>query len=353
MHTCAGCGYFMSYTIKDIAKIAGVSHSTVSRCLNDSPLVSEKTKEKIKKIAKELHFEFNSNARYLSTKKTGTVAVIFPEASNEKFMFSYYLSLMMFDIQAFFEKSSIDCIITTSRNRYTGESNILKVINRKKVDGLIIVHPDVDDDIMKRINSSGIPFIFLHYKPTYKKSEDFNYVTTNHYKGGYLATEFLIKQGLKKIINISIASHINRDLQFEERTDGYKSALKDHGIDEEYIIQGKPNFNFGQEFVKKNVQLIKKSDAIFAQADVIALGLIKALNEQNIRVPDDISVIGYDDLEIGNYVTPALTTIHQPVDEQIFYGCGRMIELMEKKSIEEKMQVIFDPKLIIRDSCIK
>jgi LacI family transcriptional regulator len=342
----------MSCTIKDIARLAGVSHSTVSRCLNDSPLVSEKTKEKIKKIAEELHFEFNSNARYLSTKKTGTVAVIFPEASNEKFMFSYYLSVMMYDIQAFFEKSSIDCLITTSRNRHTGESNIMKIINKKKVDGLIIVHPDISQDILKKIDHTGIPYVFLHYKPVFKNIENYNYVTTDHFKGGYIATGHLLKNGLKKIITVSIDTHITGDIQFEERTEGYRKALKEFGIRDERIIPGKANFQFGFDLVKNNFDSIKGADAIFAQADVIALGLMKALSEKNIRVPDDISIIGYDDLEIGNIVNPGLTTVHQPVDEQVFYGCSRLIELMGNKNVNNRLQVIFEPKLIVRKSCI-
>jgi LacI family transcriptional regulator len=289
----------------------------------------------------------------LSTKKTGTVAVIFPEASNEKFMFSYYLSLMMYDIQAFFEKSSIDCIITTSKNRYTGESNILKIIGKKKVDGLIIVHPDINEDILKKTEHTGIPFIFLHFKPVFEKAESYNYVTTDHFKGGYIATDYLLKLGLKKIITIPIDTPINHDVQFEERTGGYMKALMDNNIKDEFIIPGKANFQFGSEFVRKNIKLIKNSDAIFAQADVIALGLIKALGESGIKVPEDISIIGYDDLEIGNYVNPGLSTVHQPIDEQVFYGCSRMIELMGKKNIENILQVVFEPKLIIRNSCLE
>jgi LacI family transcriptional regulator len=336
----------MSVTIKDIAKIAGVSHSTVSRSLNDSPLISTETKQRIQQIAKELGFEFNANARGLSIRKTGTIGLIYPEAF-EDFNVNLFFSPLHNHIRRTLEREALDLIVGFPKNRFTGESNIQKLINRKKVDGLIIVHSKVDYYDLNYIKSSRIPFVFLHQKPAHIDDE-VDFFCTDHFKGGYLATDHLLKLGCRNIICLSADGE-----EFEMRTEGYKAALNDAAIpfNDSLVLKGDCSFDSGYKAIKQTSGILKKIDGIFAQSDLMALGAIQALQQLNIKVPQDIAVVGYDDIELGTYFSPKLTTVHQPREEIATLACERLIELLSDKAKKRKAKKIVQPTLVIRESC--
>lgn len=339
--------YKMSVTIKDIAKIAGVSHSTVSRSLNDSPLISTETKEKIKKIAWEMGFEFNANARGLITKKTGTIALIYPE-DFEKFNINLFFGSLQSDIRKTLEREGLDVIVAFPKNRFTGESNIQQLINRKKVDGFVIVHSQIDHYDLSYLKDSQIPFVFLHHKPNDNIVDEADFYYTDHFKGGYLAAEHLIQLGYRHIICIT-----NDGEEFVMRLEGYKAALQDYGfeVEEQLIFQGDFTFKSGYDIVKQNHRLIRKSGAIFAQSDLMALGAIEALKQLNIQVPGEVAVVGYDNIELGSYFSPTLTTIHQPREELAALACERLVNLLSCQKRQTNVVKAIPPVLVIRKSC--
>ncbi len=340
-------------TIKDIARIAGVSHSTVSRSLNDSSLISSDTKTQIQQIARELGFEFNASARSLSTSRTGTVGIIYPELF-ETFGNALYLGLLMTHIRHSLEEVSLDNLSTFPVNTCTGESNIQKLIKRKKVDGLIIIHPEIAPEDWQFILEAEIPFVVLHFKPRSHSFEQMNYFFSDHVSGGYQAASHLLSRGCRNILTLTEDS---RELQFKERTDGYRNALKEAGISPrpDYIIGGDCSFEFGYEAVMRNRHLLDTLDAIFAQADIMALGAIEALRVLGISIPGDIKVVGYDDTELGKYFRPRLTTIHQPREAHAKAACARLIELLglrgEKQDLSTPVQMVLTPTLVIRETC--
>lgn len=343
----------MPITIKDIAKIAGVSHSTVSRSLNDSPLVSETTKEKIKEIASNTGFEFNASARSLSTNKSGTIGVIYPEKFGEYGISMYYNSLLT-QLRDSLEKMQMDEIVAFPKNRITNESNIRRLITSRKIDGLIIIHPninDVDEKIIHFINMSKIPCVFIHHFPKLHEVGKMDVIYTDHFNGGYNATEHLIKLGHKRIL--CITSH-GESIEFLERTAGYKESLEDNGIEinNDFIFMGFRDIDSGYKIVKSNLELIKRNQitAIFAQTDLMAIGAIQALKDEGINVPDDISVIGYDDIELATSFRPTLTTIHQPREEMALLGCERLVELINGKKVKRKINIVLQTRLIERES---
>jgi LacI family transcriptional regulator len=343
----------VTITIKDIARIAGVSHSTVSRSLNNSPLVSEITKERIKEIALNTGFQFNASARSLSTNKTGTIGVIYPESFGEFGRSLYYNSLLT-QLRDSLEKMEMDEIVAFPKNRITKESNIRRLITSRKIDGLIIIHPninDVDEKIIHFINMSRIPCVFLHHSPTLQEVGKMDVICTDHFTGGYNATEHFIKLGHKKIL--CITSH-GESKEFIERTAGYKAALNDHGIefDKDLIFCGYRDITSGYNIVKSNLKFINinKITAIFAQTDLMAIGAVQALKEEGIKVPEDISVIGYDDIELALSFKPALTTIHQPREEIALLGCERLVELISGKKVKRKINLVLQTNLVERES---
>lgn len=336
-------------TIRDLAKLAGVSHSTVSRSLNDSPLISEKTKNRIRELAREHHFELNASAQSLSTRKTGTVGIIFPELY-EEYRNLQYLGLLLNSLRYSLEKNALDSIITFPRNNYTGQSNIKRLIKSKKVDGLLMVIPEIEEDDWQFILQSEVPFVLLHFKQKHRYTEHIDFLYTDHFKGAYKATTHLIESGYRRILCLTDK---HRFVEYEDRTAGYKSALTDHGIDidEELIFSGICTFEFGYNVIKENVSLVRSVDAVFAQADLMALGVIEALRQETIRVPDEIAVVGYDDIELGTFFRPTLTTIHQPREKHAVLASERLVERINNPRPDTRMQLIVDPPLIVRESC--
>ncbi|MCX7923303.1 MAG: LacI family transcriptional regulator [Clostridia bacterium] len=339
----------MSVTIKDIARIAGVNHSTVSRSLNDSPLISDETKKRIQEIAKNVGFEFNANARGLISKKTGTVAIIYPE-SFEVFSTHLFYGSFQSRIAQIFEREGLDVIVTFPKNRFTGESNLQKLINKKKIDGVMMITPFIDNNELNFLRNSNIPFIFLHSKPEASLADDVDFIYTDHFKGGYIATEHLIKHGIRKIACISEPGK-----QFELRVDGYRAALSDNGItvNNEWIFYGNGDCSFesGERLTSVNLDVVKEVDALFIQTDLMALGAIEALRKHNIKVPDDMAIIGYDDIELGSYFTPKLTTVHQPREETALLACERLIDVLKSNKKRKAMIKSIQPTLVVRESC--
>ncbi len=335
-------------TIKDIARIAGVSHSTVSRSLNNSPLISGETKDRIKRLARELNFAFNSSAQSLSTSKTGTVGVIFPELFNY-FGNSLYMGMLLHDIRESFDRFSIDSITTFASNKFTGESNIRRLISRRKIDGLLIVHPEIAPKDWEYIERSKIPFVVLHFKPRSYDYSNMNYFFSDHLHGGLIATRKLISSGCRNILCLREDSV---EPQFHERTLGYAKALEEAGMpfQDESVIKGMVSLEFGYRSILELGEGIKSFDGIFAEADLIAIGAIEALKSMGIKVPEDIKVVGYDDTELGEVFHPKLTTIHQPREEHARLACARLVELIEGDD-DLPIQAVVQPRLVVRESC--
>jgi len=339
----------MGITTKDIAKIAGVSQSTVSRCLNDSKLISEETKNRIKEIAAQYGFEFNANARSLSTNKTGTIGVIYPENFND-FSNNLYLSSLHNQLRDSLEKENLDLIVSFANNRYTGQSNIRRMVLRKKVDGLIIVRNDIDNETLMFLNKSKIPFIFMHHFIDDPDLSNIDIIASDHEYGGYLAGRYLAGLGHRNIACIAVKGI---GTEYDERTSGFKAALKDSKLtfDDRFLFYGDSTFKSGYSAVRENIDAIKGITAMFVHNDIMALGAIEALKEYGLKVPDDVSIIGYDDIELCTYFKPYLTTIHQQREEIARLACERLVELLKAKRPKTKKIVRLKPNLVIRDSC--
>ncbi|MGM7724128.1 LacI family DNA-binding transcriptional regulator [Metabacillus sp. Hm71] len=338
----------MAITTKDIAKMANVSQSTVSRCLNDSPMISEKTKRKVLKIAQEHGFQFNAHARSLSANKTSTIGVILPKSLFGQGLEVYFSSWQNEIIESL-ERMQMDVIISFFENRFTKQNNIERFIAAKKVDGLIIMEPSLDDKAIATLEKNEVPFIFCKYLPPFYKTKDVDFVCVDQYKGGYIAGDHLIKLGHRNIMCIS-ANIIGGE--FQQRTDGFKAAFKDHDLeyDGDKLFYGDTTFHSGYRVIKDNIEIIKDVTAIFAQNDLMAQGAILALKELDIKVPNEIAVVGFDDIELCTFYKPYLSTIHQPTKEIATLTCKRLIEKLNSTStMKQKLEI--SPSLVIRESC--
>jgi LacI family transcriptional regulator len=332
-------------TIKDIAKIAGVSHATVSRALNDSNEISLKTKEKIKKIADELGFVYNVNAKRLNQNKTNTIGLVTPKFFGEIKSEIFFASLIGKTIETLKLKD-----YKTYIEIFENENEIITLIKSRQIDALIFVEKEISNNLIKFMNKNNFPFIFLHYLP--EKINNFNlinYVRTDHFYGGYIATKHLIENGYKNILTITANKGIS--IEYTERTEGYLQAIKENNL-KSFIFYNDLNFHSTFDLINENIDYIKNNniDAIFAQTDIMALGVIKALKYFNIKVPKNIGVIGYDNIELGEFFAPTLTTVEQPIDKIIIKGIEILFKNINNKTNNKITNILIKPTLILRDS---
>lgn len=342
----------MKVTIKDIAGIAGVSLSTVSRALNDNPIIKQETRDKINKIAKELKFEFNAGARSLSSRKTGNIGIVY-ETHIGQLGPSLYINQLFIELRHALERIDLDTIVLEGYRPETGASNIDRLLRQQKVDAFIIVHDNISIEDYKSMKSHDIPFVQLQLLPRYIKKEKIDYFFADNTAGGRMATEHLINMGCKKILTV-----LPHDVNYEEyanRTAGYKEALEANNIEynPDYVIPADFSFSVGHKLFNDIPDLIKSVDGIFFQTDIQAFGFLTIAKERGIKIPEDLKIIGFDDSPICEAISPTLSTIHQPKTELAEYACKRIMELLNGESTEELIQNIIAPKVIIRESSQK
>ncbi len=341
----------MSITTKDLALLAGVSQSTVSRSLNDSPLISQSTKDRILKIAGEQGFEFNASARSLITNRSNTIGIIYPNDFMD-YSSNLYFSTFHGQLQKSLEKENMDLIVAFANNRFSDASNIKKLIIGKKVDGLLIACTTLSSDTKLFLKSSRIPYVFLHHYPDDPDFEGVDKVYTDHLRGGYLATEHLLKRGHRKIATITTEEYEGQE--YKLRTEGYRTAhhFYDREIDESLIIrEGGCYFQSGYDGVMNHREIFRKATALFAQNDMVALGAREAFMELSIRIPQDIALVGFDDIELSTYFKPRLTTVHQPLEQMTQLACRHLLDRINSGKSGITKDVKLQPTLVIRESC--
>ncbi|SIQ25472.1 transcriptional regulator, LacI family [Alkalispirochaeta americana] len=336
-------------TIKDIARIARVSVSTVSRSLNDSPLVAESTRRRIKAIAEDRGFEFNSGARGMVTQSVGTIGVILPDEYDEFHMQLYHSGLHN-ALRRALERAGLDLIVGFARNRFDGSDNVTRIVRRKKVDGLIIMGSCLERETEHYLQETRTSYVFSHYPPP-EPRPDVDWVYVDHEKGGMLVGDHFLNRGHRKIVVLGDPA---LGLEFEQRLRGMEKALALAEPSAEIrIIPGEPSIKGGFRLVLAHQAELNRCDALFAMNDLMAIGAMQALTVEGVSVPRDLPVVGYDDIPLAESLHPSLTTVRQPSEEVAFMTCERLIEMIEDKSrgrAHQPRHVALQPQLILRES---
>lgn len=325
-------------TIKDVAKLAGVAVSTASYALNNIKKVSPATVKKVHDAARELNYQKNGLASDLKRTKTNTIALILKDLSGP------YYSELIKGVQEVTMTNGFDLIACSSIG---GEqSTAVKFLKEKRVDGAIILAQNITDDIIVESAREGFPIVVLDRD---MDNEHIIQVEVDNMQGGYQATEHLINMGHNEIAYISgpYDSHDN-DMRFK----GYQNALDAHNI--RYQSRWKFSGDFTREGgYRATKMLIAQGNlptAVFFANDEMALGGLQAFNEYNISVPNDISMIGYDDIQLSEYISPALTTIRQPKYEA---GALAVHLIFQQLSLEKVERYYKLPTELIERKSIK
>lgn len=328
----------MATTIKDIAKKLNISYSTVSKGLNDSSEISESTKKKIRKAAKELNYTPNAIAQGLVTKRTKTIGLIIPDITNP-----FYPEIAM-GIEETASLNGYSVILCNSNWNNQKERDYLDLLIGKKVDGIILA-PIGEENL--ELNEFELPIVMVGKRNGYSTK---SYVVVDDKRGGFLATEHLIKIGRKKIMFIGGKENVQSN---KERLEGYMKALDRYGIpiDEGLIRSGNFKIESGYILMKEALKNGAICDAVFAGNDMLALGAIQAIQERNIKVPDKIAVVGFDDISFAKLPEISLTTVAQPKYEMGILAAKMLLDKIDntKKKIES---IILPPELVVRNTSI-
>lgn len=328
----------MSVTIKDIANIASVSHTTVSRALNDSPLINPETRNRIKSIAKELNYSPNFSAKSLVLDKSYNIGLFF--------------STITKGTSAHFFHDVVKGVNHIIKDKYSlvvkgiDDYQNYNMINKNNFDGIIVMTQSTKDNaFIYRVLEKNIPTVVLN-----REIEEPNLINilSDDKKGAYKAVKHLIDNGHRKI---AIVEGQEGFKSTHERKEGYLEALMDNNVSitKSFIVKGNYDLESGYRAMKELLSLEDVPTAVFCSNDDMAVGAMKALGEKGIRVPEDMSLIGFDDNVFSSYLTPALTTIKRPIEKISQEGALKLIQLIEGKEVS-KETIYLKTELVQRES---
>lgn len=334
----------MAVTIKDVAKLAEVSISTVSRVINDSKPVSPEARRRVLHAIETLAYEPNEIARSLVTKKSNLIGVIVDDIGH------HYVSQIVRGIEEIGRMYKYDIILSSSYGNSETELRFLQLLKTKQVEGIILVSEILNQGVTDYMKNSKLEFMYLN---RYYNVPELPTISLDNKKASKMMMDYLIELGHKKILYLTQEKDIEKTIE-KVKIEAYTEAME--SIGEEAILVQIDNhrvdggYKIGREIVRLKEE--KGITAVFCCQDELAIGLMNYLHDNNINVPEDISVAGYGDLNVASIYRPTLTTVKEP-----YYDLGAIsIRKMLKKLIGEPIdddQIVLPIRLIKRESCKK
>jgi LacI family transcriptional regulator len=330
-------------TLEKIGQLAGVSRATVSRVVNNHPNVRTEVRERVLKVIADTGYQPNLAARSLASNRTGVIGLVIPRMVQALFTDPYYPRLIQGISQA------------SNDNNYTlslflfhtaaEEQNLAsRLVRRGFLDGVIVAASLINDPLLPHLIEAGMPYVLIG-KPL--QHPDAHYVDVDNLMGAFTAVSHLIRQGRRRIATITGRQDMIAGIQ---RQQGYRDAMQAQGlpIDESLIINGE----FEAETAYKAMQTLlpHQPDAVFAASDTMALSAMRAITEAGRRIPQDIAVVGYDDLPSGQTAVPPLTTIRQPIQRIGALAAATLIDIINQPQ-EPTRRIVLPSELVIRQSC--
>jgi LacI family transcriptional regulator/LacI family repressor for deo operon, udp, cdd, tsx, nupC, and nupG len=329
-------------SIGDIARIAGVSHSTVSRALHDNPLISLDVRAHIQRLAREMGYTPNAIAQSLQQRRTDTVGLVVTSIADP-----FYADVVK-GIEEEARRASLSVFLSASHNDPAQEMNVIEIFHRRRVDGIIIASSRIGNRQTERLARVRVPIVLINDDA---QRDEMQSATVDDYAGARLALEHLLGLGHRAIGYIGAGSRARSN---NRRMAGYESALAEAGITPpaEWVAVAPPDDELPeQDMASGRTLLLRLLDAgvtaVFCYNDMIAVGVLTACREQGIAVPRDLSVVGFDDIELAKYMTPPLTTIHQPKVRLGRAAMRMLLDLLDDRAVEDHVLV---PTLVERGS---
>lgn len=336
----------MKVTLKELAKKAGVSTATVSMILNQKDQsISEATRSKVRALAKEYQYVPNTNARSLVTRKTKTIGLIMPDITNP------FFPEMARGVEDRASKSRYSIILCDTDDNEVREHQCVKILAEKMVDGIIFTHCAQRDEPSADFNTFELPIILID-RDAYSLDNIKGRVTIDNEQGAFLAVDHLIQCGCRHILFLSgeLCTQTAK-----ERLAGYRRALSAYGLafEESNVRAGAYKLEWGRQAVDQVMEEKKEFDGVFCGNDLIGIGAIKRLQEWGIQIPQDVRLIGFDDIYMASLMEPPMSTVRQPAYEMGYRAAELLIEAIEQKQDQipsDESRVVLKPQLMIRRS---
>ncbi|WP_152655278.1 LacI family DNA-binding transcriptional regulator [Oceanobacillus sp. CFH 90083] len=332
-------------TIKDIAKATGCSPSTVSRVIANNSRISEETKQKVRAAMLELGYHPNLTARNLVAQSTKTIGVIMPSSADKSLQNPFFTEILR-GIGSYFHKQQFSMLLSSGQTEQEKFEEIERMVLGKYVDGIILLYSRLKDPIVSFLKEKDFPFVIVGKPLEYQ--EEIVHVDNDNVKAGKDITEHLIENGHKRISFIGGAADLVVTI---DRQKGYETALKEAGISplEKHIIHTEFLKSGGREAVEQILELDVKPDAIVVSDDLISVGVISTFEEYGIHIPEDISLVSFNNIYFSEIIHPALTT----VDIQIFQigaeSAKAIIQMCTNQMLDKK-RIIIPHQIAYRNS---
>ena len=340
---------FEAVTIKDIAKALGLSTSTVSRALRDSYEISPETKKLVLEYSEKIHYRPNPIALSLKEKRSRSIGIIVCEIANS------FFSQIINGIESIAYDKGYNVIIAQSHESYDREVINVQYLASRSIDGLLVSVSSETQDLthLKNLHDRGFPIVFfdriVEEMQTHK-------VIVDNFKGAYDATVHLINSGYKHIAALAGSEYLSIT---KERVSGFQKALEDHQIPfdpryVQYTLHGGMLYNEVEHSLSELLKLENRPDAIIASADKLTTNCLRYFKKRKMKVPDDVALVGFSNLDLTDLLSPSLSVVRQPAFEMGEIATDLLIQQIEsKRPIKEFERRILPPQLFIRESTSK
>ncbi len=342
------CCLSSKVTIKHLAEKLNVTTATVSRALNDHPRISDATKKVVVALADKMNYRRNRIASSLRSGKTHTIGVIIPSAEIN------FFGSVVHGIESLANEKGYNILLYQSNESSDYEKKAIETFSDVQVDGVLASLAKDTKDISHylELKKKGIPLVFFDRS---KDMVNIPSVTVDDYKGGFLATEHLLQQGYRRVAHISGQQHLK---VFRDRLNGYKSALHaaEIEVEESLIYDGNVSIQAGRDAVEYYFTMKTPPDAIFAVEDFTALGVIKAAKEKNIRIPDQLGIIGFANESFDEHITPSLSSIDQQTVLMGKEAFKLLLDQIYEKDLHhhhKRVSIMLEPVAFYRQSSMK
>lgn len=336
-------------TIEDVAKLAGVSRMTVSRVINNSGYVGKETRKNVESAIQAMNFKPNQVAKALATKKQKTIAYVMVNIADP----FHNIVKQGFESVAYHRTyTSIMCDVHSAKR----QQDYIDSFQENRTGGVVFHHLAITQDMVDELKNSGIECVLIDNE---YDLDGVSMISTDNYSGAKMAVNYLIERGHKQIACVHgvLEPYSGRDVPYEDtfqfriwhqRTDGFKDAMKENGLNPNNLFQCNGRADIAVQYADAIIdQILASSDkitAIYCENDIMALTIVKTLQERNVKIPDQIAIVGHDGLDMVSMLHPQITTVAQPRHEMGKLAAEILIDQIENHS--EPQKILLEPKLI-------
>lgn len=332
----------MPNNLQEIAKLSGVSRSTVSRVLNNDPNVKTETRERVEAIMRQVNFQPNAAARGLASGHTRILGLVIPQGVSSLFTDPYF-PLLIQGISTACNTHDYSVMLWLAEPEYERRT-IGKVVNSGLIDGVILSSVWLADPVLEALRNSAVPFLMVGRHPT---DTQVHYVDVDNFSSAQTGTLHLLRLGRQRVATITGPLNMIAAI---DRRDGYVQALRDRGFAAQPELMVESDFTEAGGYLAMQRLLPHHPDAVFAASDMMAAGALRALRDHQLSVPEQVAVVGFDDIPFASHTIPPLTTLRQPIQRMGAVAAETLIEIIGEAS-QQPRRIVLPTELVIRSSC--